>query len=32
MLELMVHDVRCETRDLEKRVFRLKAERFDAER
>ena len=31
MLELMVHDLHCETRDLKRRLLHLKAERYDAE-
>ncbi len=30
MLELMVHDLRCEGRDLKSQLLHLKAERFDA--
>ena len=30
MLELMVHDLRCEHRDLKRQLLHLKAERFDA--
>jgi len=30
MLELMVHDLRCEKRDLKRQLLHLKAERFDA--
>jgi len=32
MLQLMVHDLRCETRDLKQQLLQLKAKRFDTDR